>query len=795
MSAEKAARYIGTPQEKAARALARDSSKPWSESDAEEDYDRQPPSVPHSLPKKKKAAASSERNRQHEQQHVGLKKKASFDDVESSPVSSDVEIIEPSKSTTSCSTAQNSKTSAQPEFYSNAAPPSRSPSPVFARARLPTFRKDASTSAPPKIQQRNDTLQPSPLVNGSHHPESTSHSPPVSSFAPPGQDKPTFEVIWVDQSKNKSSKHMIRILATDAQEPDIPPLTNREDLPRFGHISATIALGYETDTHKRWRKELGGELADFLNLDALVGRNQWELEDFPRGYQLVERLEGPAGRPTRTTMLYGSMFANPFLDSKRELLKHLMGLINGGEPCSCQNCATRVETKGAAIVLSPPPEVVPPASKSTVLGEINGPMQKLALQLELRKQGFSWSADKGFHRVENDAPASSKDPAKVNADNAELLKLKRRATAYGGPYVDPHQSEDIERANQNPSSWVRMKELVWYTLPTPIRSRNHSLGGPLFTHWPAVVCERKTLSEPRLVGPVPPMGQPMTSESIQSHQTMEWHVCLLGCSDFRWSTTNGLLPFLAYKPHTESLFQIAPDATSYRRSWNDHDGRPAWPSIASFTDAETAYIAFAIALSHASSIMKKLVLCDPFAHRVRDPDLPESALSAGKHNESIRNWAAPRVAHFQGAFIGAEKIWVGDLIRLRVYKSSKTFLPGEGEQLEPNFFADSAGRDRAKNALASKHKKTSSPNASYLERRCLVVLVSSIWRNPSNDKPFISGYVYEMKKLIHQEKPQHPPSPPDLPPLPTPPPGYCFRLLVPLPAEYSFDMELLVQSQ
>lgn len=607
------------------------------------------------------------------------------------------------------------------------------------------------------------------------------HQYTETEFTPPSATRPTFKVKW---SKRPAGPHYISMLTSDADESRLPKISDPNVLSRQSEATVYTEVPRNSNTHIRWLRELGSELADFLNLDSVANKNTWVLEDFPKGYKLLEKISGPAGKKLRTIMLCGSWLADPFQEAKPELVMHFMTLINADEPCPCDNCEAHVREHGGEVTTSPPPANIPSSSRSSVLGEVMGPMRKLEHSLEPHEKGFTWSENHGYHTVD---PKSwqPKDPVKSNAESAKMFKLKRRALAYGGPYVDPHQSEDVDRSLQTPSSWVRMQEVVWFALPEPIRSSENTEGDPIITHWPAIVCERKTVATSQLTGHVPRICEPLTSEAFQTQQSVEWHIRLLGCSDFVWATTEELLPFLAYKPFTKPLKAVVPNSQSYKRLWDDKEERPRWPSVFSFRDIENAYLSFAVALSHASMIMRKIILCDPFAYRIEDPVSGDATLSGGTHNESIRNWSSPHVAHYQGAFVGAERIWVGDLLRLRFTKSSEDdqILPAAGEKLDPRLFADYQG------AVMPLPKPRAEAGRAITDR-CLILLLNSIWTHPTSERVFVSGFVYEVTRAFDAANPSEPDVHPDFPPLPPPPYGWEFRLVQPLPTEYSFEFEM-----
>lgn len=670
-------------------------------------------------------------------------------------------------------------------FAKSPAPATSRSNGVFAAAAADTAVSPSSASPPPSPPPPlpSNDIHISSRPNG-HDSHSASSGSTETTFRPPSATKVTFKVKWGVPPRGP---HLISILTTDGDASQIPRLTPPANLPRFGPIAANVEVPKDSPTHLRWRRELGAELADFLNLDAIAKKDFWILEDFPSGYKLLERLEGPATRPTRTVMLHGSWTAQPFLDPKRELVQHLMTLINANGPCYCNHCTARLDRQGGRVVASPPPSDVPPSQQSEVLGELTGPLQMLQSSGVLQEKGVAWSDAKGYHMVDPKTWQANKNPAKINAENSEKHRLLREALRYGGPYVDPHQSQDIERNLQDPSSWVRMKEVVWYTLPRPLRSSSiDTRGGPIITHWPALVCERKTVVSAELIGRVPKPNKPLTSRSLRTQQATEWHVRLLGCTDFVWAATEQLLPFLAYKPFTQPLKSVRPSEESYKQLWNDKEDKPNWPTLDSFGDLENAYLPFAVALSHTSNIMRKIVLSDPFAHRVNTPAPDTAGLLGGQHNESLRNWSSPVVAHYQGVFAGAERIWVGDLLRLRFGKSTKNdILPPDGQSLDPRAYADSA------NTAALVPTSEPLPSGS-LGERCLVLLLSSIWAHPQSDRIFVSGFVYEICKASDPANPRAPPVHPDFPPLPPAPYGWEFRLVAELPSEYSFEIEVCV---
>ena len=255
---------------------------------------------------------------------------------------------------------------------------------------------------------------------------------------------------------------------------------------------------------------------------------------------------------------------------------------------------------------------------------------------------------------------------------------------YDGPYVHKERAEDLALAYTAP---FRVGEVVWVILEEPIRDTKPGSSSTI-THWPATVKERNLHvdgmhSRGGAVFRLQVQHGYDHSVKFRYEQTYTYQVLLLGTNqastEYRRYRQDSLLPYAAYIAPTKTLV-----TEGLRSRLVNFDNDPYFDALmGSLDDAITVY---AFALQIAKHMAKCWSVFGQFHDLTRPrlrpqqkrrhkpevckrPRKKDLATQAGRQRrqkriDTEREAADKKVQFYQGLWLGAEKIWTGELVRL-----------------------------------------------------------------------------------------------------------------------------------
>ncbi|MBW0496742.1 hypothetical protein O181_036457 [Austropuccinia psidii MF-1] len=132
--------------------------------------------------------------------------------------------------------------------------------------------------------------------------------------------------------------HQITFLASDGDFSQPPSIDLQNSQSKVKTPSGWLPIENKSNVKKKWLQILGQEIA--LHFSLVKGREKWSLTEFPEGYRLFDHCKGS----TRSTYLFGypkkANITRKFL-TPNEFLPHLKWLASPdrlGQNCLCKNC-------------------------------------------------------------------------------------------------------------------------------------------------------------------------------------------------------------------------------------------------------------------------------------------------------------------------------------------------------------------------------------------------------------------------------------------------------------------------
>lgn len=290
--------------------------------------------------------------------------------------------------------------------------------------------------------------------------------------------------------------------------------------------------------------------------------------------------------------------------------------------------------------------------------------------------------------------ASTPTTAKPRSATKKRSSPSSPAQKVTGPFIHPDRNRELDGKD---GAWVRQHELCWARIDPIIEAGEPNL--PEIVYWPVIVGERSFKSKPDLTAPK------VEGQLPRMLHWIEYRCRFLGTNDEALRLVDDLLPWLAYPP-PPPMFTIPLDtpegiATVYA---DDEKQTLRRISIAALREAglKRAITAFALSLQIAAHIISFWSQTDRYRTR-RISNAPPKL----EDDVTTSDW------HYQGMFWGAERIWVGDVVRLLTTVED---LP--------------------------EHDPLPSPPGEG--RRHLLLRVDGIYKDATNEHAMVSGALYEM---------------------------------------------------
>ncbi|KAJ3745925.1 hypothetical protein EV360DRAFT_57422 [Lentinula raphanica] len=463
----------------------------------------------------------------------------------------------------------------------------------------------------------------------------------------------------------------------------------------------------------RWRTQVGRALTKVLY--RLAEGSNYVLQDWPTGYRMFIHKKGPVSSPRQDVYLFGSI-NSPGFRSIPEFVPHAIWLFGEQKAkCQCKYCS---KTKQREITSS--------MRNRGILEQITPGPSSLVLPLRSGR-------------------GTSENQLAVYASIQEIKRPSASATSmHAAPMKDAPDVDVAYPDSSNPRlCGFRNNELVWFVLNTPIPGCKRN--GDIIEAWPAIVedSSQRVVPGSRLEHRSGPrshgnafiqIDDPQNSLLPVTHHSA-YKLKLLATSYSLMALDDQILPYQAYLPPTELIealrevpfSQIKFDA-EYTTNFTPIVTTATYPDEQSYSGPmfEDSTGPYALALQIGSQIAKSWGLTDklngelssvnnpPLAStsRTEYSSLPEAIGAASRHNASQNsprttsshmagNRHAVEELHrtesasctstqkiFQELWWGAERIWIGDLLRLKIGRRALT------EASSPHILAPSpAGPD------------------------------------------------------------------------------------------------------
>ncbi|KAG8878338.1 hypothetical protein FRB97_002592 [Tulasnella sp. 331] len=423
---------------------------------------------------------------------------------------------------------------------------------------------------------------------------------------------------------------MIRFNASDGDASARPTESMLDRTVSNGEVNYHRKVNLNENACKTWRKKIGVALARDLNLDST---KEWYLADWPQNYELFVHLKGSKANPRHDLYLYGgpSKFrsANEFYPHARWLI------INPDGKCDCKYCGNTKHQRAINFREGLGPAVVSSTAAPSTQSKVKE-----------RRPSLS-------------APATGPSTERPNP-RAHL----RRATVAAIPPERkdaPRVSRDLE-ADIRSKRWFRVGEVVWARLDPALRPLETTQDDEWLEWWPAVVQEARLKVET-----APGITIEGGASDYQIRHTTEHRVRMLGLATQYVFRENCILPYQAHIPPPAMIDKIA--AVLHGGALPQFDAsscfepapNPLRTSLSSYTSLQTSRVRatfeqaapyFAFALQISGQVGMYWCATDEYPASLPSHDGATSTTMIKQMN-------------FQGLWWGPERIWVGDLVRIK----------------------------------------------------------------------------------------------------------------------------------
>ncbi|KAF9073278.1 hypothetical protein BDP27DRAFT_1417405 [Rhodocollybia butyracea] len=497
------------------------------------------------------------------------------------------------------------------------------------------------------------------------------------------------------------------ITHSDGNRDLLPTNTNRV-VDSDGQVNFMQPVELDEGLAIKWRVQVGAALAKNNRYD---NPDSYVLRDWPANYQMFLHNKGSQADPRQDVYLFGSTKTAKFR-SVPEFIPHAIWLFGDMEGnCDCKYCSKRKSQReitedfqGRGIIQTTSPG---PSSPNRLAGVKRKPLPSSGL----RNNPITYAA---IQKARLRKPSNFIVP-KAPAPVEQILDLQ-----------EAHSDTALILRR-----WHRNDELVWVALEHPIEGPRRDVD--IIKAWPAIVEEASTRPEttPSVVLPTQngvssfPDYNPESPPWKTTHHT-KYKLKLLGTSCSLVTRDDQVLSYQAYLPPTELIAALQEVPLSQVRFDSEYTTNftpvrvtnPADPFVPPPT-FEEATGPYALAIQIASQIAGFWNLTDDweFKFAFRD-DKPvrsvsatdgfslEQAISAASNSNAINggpqtsygtshisgnrhmttqelekakasSLGMPKAVgqvysqkNFHGLWWGAERIWTGDLIRLKIGRNA-----------------------------------------------------------------------------------------------------------------------------
>ncbi|KAH8832759.1 hypothetical protein DL96DRAFT_1583226 [Flagelloscypha sp. PMI_526] len=431
------------------------------------------------------------------------------------------------------------------------------------------------------------------------------------------------------------------------------PSNTKEHFEDATNVNWMMPVPLDEATSKKWRHQIGFALAKHLGITDNKELSRYVLQDWPANYAFFDHHKGHRDNPRHDLYLFGSRTATKFR-SVPEFIPHALWLsTNMTGQCECKYCTksksqkqvtAQLSAQGLVATRTPTPFVAMRTKKST--------------NMKRKKEIKTYAA----------------------------IQRKPTAAMVGRPYTSESRRQ-----------WLRRHEAVWIELSTPI----HGPNGIAVRFWPGIV-EDITYKGVKQVndGGNPPWVV---------HQNWKYKVKLCAIFHTIDVPSDRIIPWTSYSPpqdlalYGRGTMQPEDVDTVNLRLFNPTSDPP--PSF------EQTIPRFMLASNIIAHLTNFYCVTDTYEFKFKLPRVrmtphpPEHSLAAAYNSANQQNAALNQqvsVTHqnlsapldgipphissstastssiatsqtknftqirFQGLWWGVERIWVGDLVRLKL---------------------------------------------------------------------------------------------------------------------------------
>ncbi|KAI0739337.1 hypothetical protein BC629DRAFT_1564626 [Irpex lacteus] len=462
-----------------------------------------------------------------------------------------------------------------------------------------------------------------------------------------------------------------------------------------GKVDFFRPVGLEESRSIMWRKEVGLKIAAVMGLPE---GKPYVLRSFPDRYQLFDHNKGQADNPRHDIYLYGSnkLGRNKFR-SVNEFIPHAVWLAKNDPTavCECKYCSGKKRQaeisqsyglsarRESASVLTPPPRQKNcPAPYSSPAHQISTPYAAVRRPLKHAK------------------------PAVPTAPPPEqTLALEK-----SNDILNALTNRDVRHIR-----YFRKGELVWCALDPPILGPRGEEDAIRF--WPglidvvttkAVQIQRPDAEDDAMDVPesASRSGSPKAKITWPVKQQISYKIKLLALAQDYHLSDDEVIPYLSYAPSDLLLESLRSDEKSQALAYNpdtmsDYNPLADANPVDRFNDAITPYT---LAIQIASHIAAYWSPTDEYECKLSAPS-PSSHIPTGNYKptgaapslQDVPNAATQQNARsggssqppdltvnqqrYQGLWWGAERIWGGELVRLKLSRSQ--FAPQGAQTVYP----------------------------------------------------------------------------------------------------------------
>lgn len=407
--------------------------------------------------------------------------------------------------------------------------------------------------------------------------------------------------------------------------------------------------------HRTWREALGEGLARYFKLDKLTqSKVKWKLYDFPENYVFAEHRKGPTWQLRTDTHLFGRQGC--CFRSTKEVLGHFIWLLLDPDMnpanCRCIYC---------------------PKSQSVSTGGNRSPaIAGVKRKDEPTSASSSANADRRRKKSHNADVAEVPAHTSITVRGVEIDRLEPGLAIVSVPQRD---LETMRPLNRGENERFRVGEVAWCMLSEPVV--DPTCPGRQIEIWPVVILDSAVQ-----VTTMPGYDtdnnnkqrtrarSPLAQSGVGSvNQSMAYQVTFFGTTEKAKVPEASLMPYLiGFIPEdlvNSDLGTRQDHLWLFQDDEYPHLNLSRQPNVAApeFTKAIVAW-GFAV---EAVAILRNLYnVTDAYSVS----ETPQGkARDLGASAAERDNQLASGMRYYQGIYFGLERLWVGDVVRLRLSRS------------------------------------------------------------------------------------------------------------------------------